>query len=544
MNRRERRAQGKSARAIGDAVALHRAGRLGEAERLYRQVLKDEPKNSDALHLLGVALFQSARHAEAAEFIRRAIAVRPGMADFHNHLGVALTGAGRAAEAIDELGKALALDPTKAEAHLNLGNAHRELGALEAAEASYCRAVELAPALASARMNLANLLRNRGAIDQAIETYRAAIRIEPRFADAYMNLGIALKDVGRTEEAVDAYRKALGLFPAGATADIASTHYNLSLALLINGDLAEGWREHEWRLDPAAGLAPARPHAQPRWRGEDHAGKKLLVWGEQGVGDELIHGTMLADLAATNRDIVFECEPRLAPLFARAFPKFEIVPRANPPALRLRDGDIGAQIALSSLGGHFRKTWSDFPKRFGHIVADPARVAAMRERYAGLARGRPVVGISWKSGNARIGRWKSSPLEAWAPIFALADALFVDLQYGDTTADRALVRERFGVELHRDDDIDALKDLEGFAAQVAAVERVVSVSNTTVHFAGALGKPATTLLHQGALWYWFRGREDSPWYPTMRLLRQGPDADWQAVFAQAAKQLARDLGKT
>lgn len=544
MNRRERRAQGKSAQIIQDAVARHRAGRLGDAEALYRRVLKDEARNSDALHLLGVVLFQQGRHAEAADFIRRAIAARPGMADFHNHLAVALGGAGRPREALAELDIALRLDPGKAEIHLNIGNAAREIGEVGRAEASYRRAIELAPALASAHMNLGNVLGDRGAVQDAIAEFRKAITIEPGYAEAHMNLGVALKDIGATEEAIEAYRRALALYSPALKDKIASTHYNLALALLIQGDFEQGWREYEWRHDPLAEATLARPHRQPRWQGGLLDAKKLLIWGEQGIGDELIHGSMLTDAIAAGLDIVFECSPRLVPLFARAFPGLEIVPRTDPPAPRLEAADIGAQIALPSLGGLYRKSWQAFPRRHGHIMADPARIATFTDRYRQAAAGRPIVGISWKSGNARIGRWKSSPLEAWAPIFALKDVLFVDLQYGDTAADRALVEERFGIALHRGDDVDALQDLDGFAAQVAAVDRVLSVSNTTVHFAGALGKPVTTLLHQGALWYWFRGRADTPWYPTMRLLRQGPDADWQAVFAQAATELAKDIGRT
>jgi len=529
---------------MAEATTLHRAGRIGEAEKLYRRILSEEPRHADALHLLGVALFQSGRGAEAAEQIRRAIAIQPAIADFHNHLGAALIVAGKPRDALGALERALALAPGRPEFHLNLGNAYRECGELARAEAEYRRAAEIAPTLAAAQMNLGNMLRNRGAVEEGVAALKRASEIEPRYADAHMNLGIALKDLGRADEAVDAYRRALALFPPGALKDIASTHYNLALALLVGGAFEDGWRELEWRLDPHSGTAAARPHTQPRWDGRALGRKKLLVWGEQGVGDELIYGTMLQSLVEAGIAFVLECDPRLAPLFARRFGGVEVVPRRGPPDPRLRQDDIGAQVAIGSLGQFFRKDWADFAKGSGPIAADPARIATFAARYRAKAAGRAVVGISWRSGNARIGRWKSSPLEAWAPIFALDDALFVDLQYGDTGADRARVKELFGVELHRDDDVDALTDLEGFAAQVGAVDRVLSVSNTTVHFAGALAKPVTTLLHQGALWYWFRGREDSPWYPTMRVLRQGPDADWGAVFARAASELKKGLIRT
>ena len=543
MNRRERRARGKGSQLLAEATGLHRAGRIAEAATLYRRILAEEPRHADALHLLGVALFQSGRAAEAAEQIGRAIAVQPAIADFHNHLGAALIAAGKPRDALGALERARALAPGSPEIHLNLGNAHRECGDLARAEAEYRRSVELAPALASAHMNLGNTLRNRGAVEEGIAALKRATELEPRYADAHMNLGIALKDIGRADEAVEAYRRALALLPQSAVKDIAATHYNLSIALLVGGAFEDGWREFEWRLDPDAGAATPRPHAQPRWDGATLGAKKLLVWGEQGVGDELIYGTMLPDLIAAGMSVVLECDPRLAPLFARGLPGVEIVARRNPSDPRLQRDDIGAQIAVGSLGRFYRKDWASFANGRRPIAADPARTDALAARYRAKAAGRKVVGISWRSGNARIGRWKSSPLEAWAPVFALENAFFVDLQYGDTGADRARVRELFGVDLHRDDDIDALTDLDGFAAQVASVDRVLSVSNTTVHFAGALAKPATTLLHQGALWYWFRGREDTPWYPGMRLLRQGPDADWSDVFARAASALAKDLEK-
>ena len=203
----------------------------------------------------------------------------------------------------------------------------------------------------------------------------------------------------------------------------------------------------------------------------------------------------------------------------RSFPTVHVAPRTTT--------DLGAfdfKFALADAARYLRPDFASFPQRESFLTADPQRVAAIKSR---LPQGRNV-GISWRSASPSTGAFKSMTLADWQPVLSVPGVRFHSLQYGDTAADIAAARARTGIEVVTDPTVDPLTDLDGFAAQVAAMDLVISVSNTTVHFAGGLGKPAWTLVPHGhgAHWYWFRDRADSPWYPRMKLFRQSAPGDW------------------
>ncbi|MBI3710900.1 MAG: hypothetical protein HY246_24910, partial [Proteobacteria bacterium] len=284
--------------------------------------------------------------------------------------------------------------------------------------------------------------------------------------------------------------------------------------------------------------ARRRDFRQPPWDGRPLSQTKLLLWGEQGVGDEIIYAGLVGEAGERAGACMLECEPRLVPLFARSFRQIEVVARSDPAHPSTVASDIGAQLALGSLPGLLRPSFDSFRPHRGYLAADPARAAALRARYRALGPG-PVVGVGWRSSRRDLTRWKSSDLSDWGPILTLPGVVFVNLQYGDCRAELQQVQETIGVTIHDDREIDSLKDLDAFAAQVAATDLTVSISNTAVHFAGALNVPVWTLLPTGLglLHYWFLEREDSPWYPSMRLFRQRKLGDWGDVIARVAAEL-------
>jgi len=543
MNRRERRA----ARATG-------AG----------------PSDPQGAALLNAALtaLNAGRPAEALAVAERAAARLPDFAPAQSILGHARRLTGDMVAARAAFAAAARLGPKDAELQLNLGHAESALGNAAAAMAAYRLAVALNPSLAAGWTGLAQILRaerrhdearnaalqalnlapsdpialdSLAAIDQAggrfdlaEAGYRAALAVEPRSAENLFNLGTLMMVQGRTEDEIDWYRKALELRP-----DYSRARYNLGVALLRSERYAEGWPLYALRFHPGAAGYARRPFAQPAWDGKPLAAGRLLVWGEQGIGDELLWGSLLPELAERVPKPVVECAPRLVPLFRRALPEIEFVAASDPPDARLLAADIAAQAALGDLGAMLRPDAAGFRPRAGHIAADPARVAELRARYGG-DRGRPLIGISWRSVNKQLGGAKSAPLSEWGPILKAREAIWIDLQYGDTAADRAALRDQHGIELIHDPEIDALSDMDGFAAQVAALDRVISVSNTTVHVAAALAKPCWVLLDAGALWYWFKRRADSPWYRSVRLFRQAQAGDWAPVMAQLGAELAAE----
>jgi ADP-heptose:LPS heptosyltransferase len=262
-----------------------------------------------------------------------------------------------------------------------------------------------------------------------------------------------------------------------------------------------------------------------------------LIWCDQGVGDAILHSTMLADLRPIAGAVRIETDPRLVPLFVRSFPWAEAVASG---AEGERDADVDFQVSAGSLGRFLRPTRQSFPPAAPFLRAAPAAVAALRARYREAAGGRPLVGLSWRSSASRF---KNAPLAEWGPILATGGH-FVSLQYGETAADIEAASAVTGIRVAVDPSVDPLLDLDAFAAQVAAMDLVVTTSNTTAHVAGALGIPCWVMVPKGrgALWYWFDDADRSPWYGSVRLFHQEGMFDWAATIRRVGDALAQPAG--
>ena len=274
----------------------------------------------------------------------------------------------------------------------------------------------------------------------------------------------------------------------------------------------------------------------PGWTGEPIDGP-LLVSGEQGLGDQILLASMLPDLAARVREVTVEVEPRLVPLFARSFPGLKVVAREAATFMTVPPLPTPA---WASLGRYFRPDWQSFPFREnGYLRCDDDMSARLRAR---LADGRKVVGLSWSSKGARYGTSKSAQLRDFASVLRLPNCRFVDLQYGDTSAEREAVQRDLGVSVERLPDIDNRNDIDALASLICACDIVVTVSNTTAHLAGALGKETYLIVPsgRGRMWFWFRDRDDSPFYPRMRLKRKQPGQPWAEIVGAVAAEIGRD----
>jgi len=510
------------------ANALLRSGAWDEAAAEYRRTVGLAPAMLTAVFGLGMALRGGGYAEAAAAAFARAQVLAPEDGEIACQQGAAAVAAGRPAEAEGHFRRCLALMPDHAAALADLGRVLCDLGRPEEALPLFEQVVSLRPGDAAGHNNLGLALKDLGRLDAAAAAYRAALALDPRLVHAHNNLGIVRQAQGDAAGAAAGFQAALALDPGDARA-----RTNLGLCRLQEGALAEGWADYAARWEGEAGRAQRRPFALPAWDGVPRRGLRLLVWGEQGVGDEILHAGLIPDLVAAGVSVTLECEPRLAPLFRRSFPEVRVAARRDPPDPRLaRPG--GVHCASGDLGRWLRPDMAAFPPHAGYLRADPARVAALRSALGG---GR-LVGLAWSSRQARNRRFKGLDLAALAPALARPGVTLVDLQYGDTTAERAALAAA-GTHLRRVAEIDPLVDLDGFAALVAAMDAVVSVSNTTVHVAGGLGVPALALIPtgQGMPWYWFRGRADCPWYPAVRLLRQARPGDWAAPVAAAAAAL-------
>jgi len=437
---------------VNQALSQHRAGKLVEAERLYRQALEIDPNHADAIHLLGMIAFQTGDLERAAAAIRKAIAIHPGAASYHS----------------------------------NLGNVLHAQDKLEEAAASYRQALAIRPGLAEAHVNLGNILQQLGDVDGSLAEFRLALQCNPDLAEASVAEGGAL---------------------------------------LLKGDFAAGWPKVELRWRTQDYDTPMRTYPQPLWNGEPLASGRLLVWGEQGVGDEIMFAGLIPDLLRAGIPLVLDCDRRLAPLFARSFPGLPVISAYDPA--RNTDLEIVAHLPSGSLPRFLRNSLAAFAAvKSPYLLADSAERDRLRSKYDD---GRLLIGLAWRTRNAKSGRKRSIELPALAPLFDHPQLKWVGLQYGDHTEieTEALTA---GAPLLIDRTVDQLADIDLFAAQVAAMDLVIAIDNSTAHLAAALGVPTWLLLPLAPDWRWLLRTEASPWYPSMRIFRQPQLGDWDSVM--------------
>jgi len=519
--------------ALGNT--LRSMGLLEEAAGRYRQAIAFNPSNASAHNNLGNTLKDLGRLREAEAAYRHTIALLPTHARAHYNLGVVFKDTGRPEEAAESFRTALAIEPDLAEAHTNLGVVLHDQGHLEQAIAHARRAIAINPQDAAAHNNLGTALRDAGEFEAALESYAAALALRPNLAEARHNEGVALQTMGRDDEALERYKNAQHVRGAFAEAE-----QNAALLMLMRGDFAAGWAAYEsrWRTDLVW-----RSFPYPLWQGEDSAGT-VLIWGEQGVGDRILYAGMIPDLLARGQEVVVETDPRLIALFERSFPGVQVVGKTDPPhPATLRD-DIRWYSPLASLGRWLRPDLGSFPKRASYLVADEKRRAEYR---ALLEEGHPrlIVGISWISRSPKTGDRKTLALERWAPLLRTPGVRFVDLQYGDTAAERLAVEEKLGISITHIPGLDLRDDIDGVAALAKACDLVISVSSSVVHVAAAVGCPTWVLVPAagGNLWYWMREADHTPWYSSVTIFRQDRRGEWQGVLQQVADHLQARLAR-
>jgi Flp pilus assembly protein TadD len=477
------------------ALAHHGTGRLDQAEDLYRRVLAVEPDNSDAMEMLGVVASQRGRHEEGLKLIDQALALRPDAADYHANRGIVLIALGKTEEAIQSFQRALKLQPDfpSAEDHL-----------------------------ANALMNMGIALRESGRLEEAIEAYRQCLDLKPNFAEAHSNLAVALSAAGKTDEAIAEYRRAIELKP-----DLPQAHHNLSLLLLMRGDWEEGWKEFEWRWRCKDFPSRRRDFPEPMWKGEALNGKTILIHAEQGIGDTIQFIRYVPEIVERGGKIVLECQR---------------------PVLRLMNGFPGAQQVVAA-GESLPRfdvhcPMMSLPLALGtrvetipHDVPYLSATAELKKQWVeklGPRDGNLRVALNW-SGNPGFqrDRTRSMSLSQLAALAGVPAVTFFSLQKGPPASQ--IHQAPTGLRI-----VDVGRDLEDFAdtaAVISLVDLVITTDTSIPHLGGALGARVWLMLQFAADWRWMVGREDSPWYPTIRLFRQSARGDWSGVVERVAAEL-------
>lgn len=276
----------------------------------------------------------------------------------------------------------------------------------------------------------------------------------------------------------------------------------------------------------------------PNWDGQTLTDKAVLIYSEQGIGDHVMWASAIPAVKSHAPQVIFETNARLNSLFARSFPEYAVVTRDLLPK-NWNTRAIGGKASAADVAHLLKVDMENLPGRAGFLIPEPQAMLKMRHRYQALFPGKKLIGISWRSGNRDSAAIRSLELASWAPIFAIADCAFINLQYGDVSRDIAFAKQEMGVEIYRDMEIDALGNMDPFAAQIAALDMVISVDNSTIHFAGALGKPTWALLPVNSDWRWLTKQRDTLWYKTLELFRQQTGDGWDPIVAEIAERLAQ-----
>ena len=476
-------------------MAMARLGREEGALAAYRQATVLDPANGAAWIALG-NLHKARKDWNAAvECYRGAVACDPRSEDAQSRLGYALYQVGNYSQSRECIDAALALSPDLVQAHHNLGLMLLETGHADEALASFRRALTVNPQIIETRACVAHALRDVGRFDESIRTYDEVLATDPNYADAVVNR---------------------------------------SYALLMKGDFAGGWAAYEQRFRSGGQVDrnfPCRP-----WQGEALAGKRLLIYAEQGLGDEIMFASCIPDVLPLAAHCVIECNSRLAALFRRSFPAAHVHGAAKNDDKNWLQAlpTIDLQTAVGSLPHHLRRTASTFPARSGYLAADAPHIANWHTQLETSAALR--VGIAWRGGTLRSRQFvRSIPLSQWALLLRNQRVVFYALQYGDIAAELEALSGEAGATVQNLGT--AIDDFDELAAIISALDLVISVDNTVSHLAGALGRPVWTLLPESPEWRYPRSGADMPWYPSMRLIHRMPGEDWEPVIGRVAAAL-------
>ena len=542
------RTRHKSNVLLKRGVRAWRKGDIVKAGQWALKATEVDGDNSKAFHVLAMALERMGHLHKALVTYERAHQLNPEDPELLINLGLTAWNLKLTDGAARMFQLYIDARPDSPLGYNNLGSVLCDLGQPETAIETLRAAIMRMPAETILWNSLATVLAEEGRADESLVFYNESIRLEPGFARAYHNLGYAYQHLGQLEEALANYDRALER--AVDVTEKRETRHSRSICLIGAGHIEEGFREYEIRNDQRFRAYLHHMIKAPKWDGEDIAGKKILLVGEQGLGDEFMFANILPDIARTVGDtgkLQIAVDPRLVTLFQRSFPKAEVgsyddktlIDNDGNKALRLipfaangNEPDFWAP--MGSALQYYRKSLSDFPHQ-PFLAPDPARVSEFRALLEKLPGKK--VGICWRSMMLGAKRAKYySPVASWGPILRTPGVTFVNLQYGDCAEELARMQEKFGVHVEVVPGLDLRDDIDGTAALSAALDLVISAPTAAAATAASVGAEVW-FLTAGRTWPQL-GTDEFPWYARTSVISPGKFGDWSEVMKTASQKLA------
>ena len=502
-----------------------------EALESYQNIIKKDPSLAGPYYNSGIILKRNGRLEEAIDNYKKAISLKPDYVQAFNNLGVLYKDNKKYDDAIKMFMRAREIQPDHQNSYYNLGLIKKEQGLSEEAIDLFLKVLKLNPEHTEAKYNMSLLRKDKGLLEEAKRYLEEILISDQKHENAAKELAVVFGEMGNFKSAISRLKKLISNNPENRF-----LFHGLGLCLLTIGEFKEGWRAIEIRWEKENKKISAWfKRAKETWIGKKTKKSVILYTSRQGIGEDIIFLSLVPEVQEMCSSLSVYVDPRLHSLCRRAMPEINFVKDME----ELKEVESDYHLPLGSVPGLIRNDISDFDRTVtGYLKADPKRVEAIREEL-GL-EGKTAIGVSWKSLSSTF-KTKSIQLRDMGRLFKGLDVVLVNLQYGDVEDEIREFRKETGIDVLQCASVDNREDLDGLAALIEVCDIVVSITNVTVHMAGALAKETWVLLPFSTIYYWLLERTDSVWYPTLKLYRQPTLDDWDSVYASLRKDLQRKL---
>lgn len=515
-----------------DPLVVTTSGKIRASEviKIFLVRISKKPLDQNALTILGRMYKKTNQQDEALYYYKLLEYHFPNELEAYLGQNSILRNQGQYAQACEACDRAIAKGLDCGTLRSALAMTLYFKGEIVAAEANFLSAIETSANDCSVLSDYGMFLRETGQYHEGYNVLSRSVQLNPKHTAGWINLGTLLADIAEKDKALSCYDKAIALNP-----DSFFAPFNRCLMFLQEGNFKDGWDPYELRF--------SHPHAKVRffpfktWSGENIQDKTLFIYGEQGLGDEIMFSSCLEEASARAKKVIVECDNKLKSIFLRSFPNLEIISREELelPRWGALASAIDLQAPVGSLPRFFRRSSSDFPHHQGYLTADPSRISFWRDRLNELGPGLKI-GFSWRGGTKFTRRiLRSTELVDWLPVFRVRNCTFVNLQYNSSEAELSQLKSDHQVSLYSDPRF--INDYDETAAMVCAVDLVISVQTALVHLAGALGKEAWVLLPSSPEWRYGSTGDRMIWYPSVRLIRNVHSTEWTAAIKEIESML-------
>ena len=588
----------KIQRLLKESRLYCQSGRLEKAKLIYQDLLKSIPFHPEVLGNLGTIELKSGNTELGVKLLKQSISVDPTQCNFLSNLGNGLLDLVNPNEAFFYFETALKINPYSSELHYNRARALKLLNRNEDAIEALKSSIQYNPKNYLAYMNLGFLHNEQGQFQEAIKNYNEAIEIDPNNFQLFYNRGITFENLKQYEESLKDYNhsirlnnnfgmaffnksglliklkkneEALTVIDQAIVISPHNANYFIKKAYIYEGlnnyEFALNIYDHVLRIDPNNSEAMtkqsylqlslldfksgwelyknrwwnlAKPQFSiPELNDFTITNKKIFIWSEQGIGDQIIYSSLFFDAFKTKNEFCISLEPRLVDLYKRSFFWAQNVIFISSEE-KVKESDYDFHLPICNLGIFFRTSIESFNSHpIAYLKSNNSQVKDLRKRIK--KDNYKICGISWKSRNSIIGEEKSLSLNQLLPVLKLTNTIFIDLQYGDTSWEKKNIYNLFGIEIKSISEIDNLNNLDGLTSLIDVCDFIVTISNATAHIAGGLNKKTYLLLPNsfGKLWYWGQSNDGSLWYPSVEIYRCPKSGLWDEAIENLSERLRK-----